>query len=138
LSNRQDFPFVIVATSEQITNRERSLVSITVVSSNLTDRCRADMSVRGSSSAKHPKKPYRLELQDENGDDLKLSLLGMPKESDWVLYPAYLDKSMIRDVLVYEVWRQMGYWPPAPATSTSLLILIRPRSRRRFPTRCSP
>jgi hypothetical protein len=106
-------PSVIVdAREHQITNRQRRLVSITLTSTDSTQHSRAEMSIRGSSSAKHPKKPYRLELQDENGDDLKLSLLGMPKESDWILYPAYLDKTMIRDVLAYELWRQMGYWAP--------------------------
>jgi hypothetical protein len=103
---------VVDATGDQITSRQRDLVSIALMNSNSIQHCRAEMSIRGSSSAKHPKKPYRLELQDENGEDLKLSLLGMPKESDWILYPAYLDKTMIRDVLAYELWRQMGYWAP--------------------------
>jgi hypothetical protein len=75
---------IVDAYGQQITNRERWPVSIIVGSGNPTERCRAEMSIRGSSSAKHPKKPYRLELQDENGDDVKVSLLGMPKESDRV------------------------------------------------------
>ena len=108
-----DLPFVIVeAPTCRITNSERRSVSVTLMSRNFTHQSLGEVSIRGSSSAKHPKKPYRLELQDENGDDLKLSLLGMPKESDWILYPAYLDKTMIRDVLAYELWRQMGYWAP--------------------------
>lgn len=109
----QRLPTVIVdAYGQQITNRQRWPVSIIVGSGNATERSRAEMSVRGSSSARREKKPYRLELQDENGEDMKLSLLGMPKESDWILYPAYTDKTMIRDVLAYELWRQMGYWAP--------------------------
>ena len=99
--------------ARQITNTQRWQVSVTVTTGgNPAGGWRAEISIRGSSSAKHPKKPYRLELQDENGDDVKLSLLGMPKESDWILYPAYLDKTMIRDVLAYELWRQMGYLAP--------------------------
>src|SRR3989442_13690187 len=46
----------------------------------------AGLSIRGSSSQIHPKKSYRLELQDGTGNDKKVSILGMPKESDWVLY----------------------------------------------------
>ena len=68
--------------------------------------------LRGSSSSTHPKKAYRLEFQDENGDDLKRAFLGMPGESDWILYPAYRDKTLVRDVLAYDLWREMGYYAP--------------------------
>ena len=106
-------PAIVVETSpHHFDAKERVPVSITLISSNSPQQCGAELSIRGSSSAKREKKPYRLELQDQNGDDLKLSLLGMPKESDWVLYPAYTDKTMIRDALAYELWRQMGYWAP--------------------------
>jgi len=40
-----------------------------------------------------------LELVDESGSHVKASLLVMPKESDWILFPAYADKTMMRDVL---------------------------------------
>ena len=66
--------------------------------------------VRGSSSAAYPKKPYRLELVDEGGSGLKSALLGMPRESDWILFPAYTDKTLMRDVLAYELWRDMGHY----------------------------
>jgi len=51
-------------------------------------------------------------LQDSDGDDLKVSLLGLPKESDWILYPSYTDKTFIRNVLAHELWRAMGYYSP--------------------------
>src|SRR5688572_23880696 len=108
-----DLPAILVETSGHTsTAKDRSRVPITLISSNSIHRYRADISMRGSSSANHPKKPYRLELQDENGEDTKRSLLGMPQESDWILYPSYTDKTMIRDVLAHELWRQMGYWSP--------------------------
>lgn len=36
----------------------------------------------------------------------------MPKESDWILYPSYSDKTFIRDALGYELWREMGHYAP--------------------------
>ena len=36
-----------------------------------------------------------------NGDDLDASLLGMPEESDWVLYAPYTDKSMLRNFITF-------------------------------------
>src|SRR5689334_13137537 len=42
--------------------------------------------LRGSSSqALYPKKAYSIEVRDETGADQAVSLLGMPKESDWAL-----------------------------------------------------
>jgi hypothetical protein len=39
---------------------------------------------------------------------MNVSLLGMPEESDWVLYAPYSDKSLLRNVLAYQIARSMG------------------------------
>jgi hypothetical protein len=85
---------------------------VTITDQGVTLKKRAEIGIRGSSSSQFPKKPYRLELQDDNGDDLKIPLLGMPKESDWILFAGYTDKTLIRDVVAYELWRRMGYYAP--------------------------
>src|SRR5262245_19902849 len=56
-----------------------------------TDLGEATIRVRGSSSGLHPKKSYRLEFQHASRNDRKVSLLGIAKESDWVLYAGYTD-----------------------------------------------
>src|SRR5688572_9803294 len=105
-------PYIIVDVSGHEITECQHVISVQCAYRDPMVHSLAQVSIRGSSSAKREKKPYRLELQDEHGDDLKLSLLDMPKESDWIMYPAYTDKTMIRDVLAYELWRQMGYWAP--------------------------
>ena len=35
-------------------------------------------------------------------DGVDKSLFGMPKESDWVLYAPYTDKTLMRNVLAYD------------------------------------
>ena len=57
--------------------------------------------VRGQSSQMFPKKSYGMETRDEEGKDLDVSLLGMPEESDWVLYAPYSDKSMLRNFITF-------------------------------------
>ncbi|MGB4840173.1 MAG: CotH kinase family protein [Saprospiraceae bacterium] len=57
--------------------------------------------LRGSTSQGFPKKPYGFETRDNTGNDLNVSLLGMPKESDWTLNATYNDKSLMRDGLAY-------------------------------------
>ena len=57
--------------------------------------------IRGQSSQMFPKKSYGVETRDEEGEDLDASLLGMPEESDWVLYAPYSDKSMLRNFITF-------------------------------------
>ena len=66
---------------------------------------------RGKSTFGQPKYNLRLELRDNFGQDQNESLLGMPSESDWILYaPFTIDRSMIRHSLIYDLGRQSGDW----------------------------
>ncbi len=67
---------------------------------------------RGSSSQGFPKKPYGIELWDVNGNAIDSSLLGMPKESDWILFASYSDKSLLNNALSYHLANQMGWYAP--------------------------
>jgi hypothetical protein len=68
--------------------------------------------VRGNSSSNFDKKSFALELRDDKGVDRELPMLGMPAESDWVLYACFSDKTCLRNVLIYEIGRAMGRWAP--------------------------
>jgi hypothetical protein len=65
---------------------------------------------RGSTSQQlFPKKPYGIELWvDSTEKTRKVALLGMPEESDWVLNATYNDKTLMRDVLAYDLANRMG------------------------------
>lgn len=66
---------------------------------------------RGSSSAQFPKKSLRVEIDGETtGANEEARLLGLPADSDWVLYAPYTDKSLMRDVLAYDLWEEMGHY----------------------------
>ena len=76
---------------------------------------------RGESSSGFPKKQYALETRTDSGTNLNVSLLGMPRENDWILYAPYSDKSLIKNVLTYKLSEQMGDY--APRTRYVELIL---------------
>ncbi len=57
--------------------------------------------VRGQSTQMYPKKSYGFETRDEEGENLNVSLLGMPEENDWILYAPYSDKSMLRNFISF-------------------------------------
>ncbi|CAN1501043.1 Spore coat protein CotH [Spirosomataceae bacterium] len=63
---------------------------------------------RGSSSQMFPKKPFGIELRTEKGENNPLALCGLPKESDWILYASYNEKSLMHNVLSMSLARQMG------------------------------
>lgn len=70
---------------------------------------KAGIEIRGSSSQMFPKKQYGFELREANGeDDVDASLLGLPEEADWILFAPYNDKTLMRDVLAYNLGRSMG------------------------------
>ena len=68
--------------------------------------------IRGSSSQMFEKKNFGFETRTQAGDNLNVSLLGLPAENDWVLHGPYSDKSLMRNALTYNLGRQTGWWAP--------------------------
>lgn len=66
--------------------------------------------LRGQSSLRFPKKSYGLELRSRGGDGRDVGLLGMPADDDWVLQAPYVDRSLMRNVVAYDVARWVGRW----------------------------
>ena len=71
---------------------------------------KAGIELRGQSSQGQPLRSYDIELRDAAGLEVPTPLLGMPPESDWVLYAPYMDKTMMRNYLAYTLTREMGRW----------------------------
>jgi len=64
--------------------------------------------IRGSSSQTFDKKSFGLETRTADNIDLDTSIFNMPNEEDWILNGPYSDKSLIRNVLIYELSNEMG------------------------------
>ena len=72
---------------------------------------RIGIETRGSSSQNLPKKPYGLEtLQSDDVTNNNVSILGMPKENDWILNSLAFDQTGMRDVLSYELSEKLGQY----------------------------
>ena len=85
------------------------------VRNHLTDSLRhyngkIGIEIRGSSSQMFPKKQYGIETRDALGEDLDVALLGMPKESDWVLSASYSDKTLLHNVLAFKLANDLGHY----------------------------
>jgi hypothetical protein len=65
---------------------------------------------RGSSTQNSEKVNMSVEIRDPFRNDRDVSLVGMPAESDWVLWgPTRYDRAMMRNSWIYEISDQIGY-----------------------------
>lgn len=72
----------------------------------------AQIRVRGHSSRLFEKSPYQLDFVDEDGEAAPAAVMGMPAHSEWVLYGPYLDKSLVRNYMWYNIAGEVMEWAP--------------------------
>ena len=72
------------------------------------DADHAGVEQRGRSSLAFPKKNYSIELRTALGAERPSPMLGMGKESDWILDGSWVDRSFMRNDLVFWLYRDMG------------------------------
>ncbi len=68
--------------------------------------------LRGAYSQSLPQKPYGFETRDLAGQNNNVSLLGMPKENDWILLANYNEKTFARNPLSFYLFNKMGHYAP--------------------------
>jgi hypothetical protein len=74
---------------------------------------RAGYHVRGSTSSGFPQTPFAVEFLDEFNEERSLSPLGLPADSDWVLYaPNMYDPVMLHNPFIYQLGRDIGRYSP--------------------------
>ncbi len=120
---KSNLPLLLINTNgQQIVDEPKITAQLSVfdkgkgASNSLSDvpalTCKIGIEVRGSTSQVFPKKSYGFETITETGDNLNVSLLGLPAENDWILYAPYNDKTFMRDILAYQLFRNMGHYAP--------------------------
>jgi hypothetical protein len=117
-----NLPLVIINAFDHVIERDnKTPVYIKVIGlsgnrSHLTGKAeydgRASISLHGNTSLRYSKRSYHFKTRDESGSPLKRPILGFPKESDWILYAPYPDKTLMRDVLAYELSNKIGEYAP--------------------------
>lgn len=84
-----------------------ALLSINI-DNNLNFEGNIAIESRGSGSQEFPKISYSFETRDANNQDVDVALIGLPEEEDWILNGPYSDKTLIRNVFIYELYKEMG------------------------------
>ncbi len=74
---------------------------------------RAGIARRGSSTLGDPKGNYRLEFWDQSNEDEDVSLLGLPKDPDWILFAPYrFDRALVRIPFIHQLSLNIGEYAP--------------------------
>lgn len=71
-----------------------------------------EIRVRGHSSREFEKSSYQLDFVDEKGEAAPAAVMGMPAHSEWVLNGPYLDKSLVRNYMWYNISGEAMEWAP--------------------------
>lgn len=118
-----DMPIVILHEfDEPIEHGVRSVAYMGIIDANEEGRSsignapqllsRIETNIRGTSSATFPKKQYATRLIDEDGNNRNEELLGMPADNNWILHAPYSDKTLMRNVVAFQLARDMGWYAP--------------------------
>jgi CotH kinase protein len=70
----------------------------------------AGVEYRGRSSLNFPKLNYSVELRTSADEESPANLLGMGSDADWILDGAWADRSLMRNSLAYDLFRDMGHY----------------------------
>jgi hypothetical protein len=116
-----NLPIIMIDTEgNTIVDEPKVMASMKIINNgnntlnNITDKPELATNIgiefRGSSSQSFPKKPYGIESWDNNGEDVSISPFGWPKESDWILFASYNEKSLMHNVLALKIGQSMGMY----------------------------
>lgn len=72
----------------------------------------ASIRVRGNSSRLFMKKSYLLRFSEKDNKSNAVSVMGMPKAEEWVLNGPFLDRTLVRNYLSYNVAGQIMDYAP--------------------------
>ena len=124
-----DLPVIIVQLNEalsqnpdtyrdgqlQLLNQKRQEINLASISSEKIEEqfaAAVKVSQTQSETGLAAKPKLRLEVRDENGEDLDVAPFGMPEEADWVLEPLRRDPSLLRSSLGGSLQQLVGQYTP--------------------------
>ena len=103
-------PLIKIKSSKTIEDEPKVNATMQIVShDSLLFDGNIGIEIRGAVSQMfYRKKSYGFEIRDETGKGLKKSLLGLPENEDWVLHGPYGDKTLLRNVVAYQLSNSIG------------------------------
>ena len=115
-ADNHEIGFTTTAQGEEMLSAKISVISAEDRNHHPSDQpdLESDMliRIRGNSSRYFEKKSYLVRLTDEDGSYRNEEMMGMAPHYEWALHGPYLDKSLIRNYMWYNIAGEfMGYAP---------------------------
>jgi len=102
--NPSEIPRINITCQEELNSEDYVNCTFELIGSDESERIlpmNSEIKVRGFFNARLPKKGYRIELSR------RISLLGMRKDDDWLLFAMFLDLPHMRIKLSFDLWRRL-------------------------------
>ena len=116
-------PTVSIASKEgeiEDKTERSSTICVSAPESSMSGEWLCGARIRGASSTLLDKKSYRVELHKENGDNKKVSLLGMRKDDDWILNALFSDRTLAREKVCYRLWQDVNSLSKEPVAGSRM------------------
>ncbi len=119
---KSPLPLLVVESNQKyINDKKRIKASLYIINNKnsgysylkdtaVSPRTDIKIEVRGFSSVRLPKKNYSLRTIKSDKSNNELALLGLPADCEWILNANCMDRSLSRNTLMYELYRQIGYY----------------------------
>ena len=111
----RQLPVIHITTNDVIPWKGKTPCIVSFVTDNDSTVWNGKIKFRGGVSAKYDKHSYALTLTEAH------SLCGLPESRSWILNASYIDKTLMRHKLCYDLFRQMGTHNIAPECAYALV-----------------
>lgn len=106
--NEENLPFFQFTYDEHIINNiNRTKSNLLIKYNNKIKTYITGIKYRGSTSIFFPKKSYNVEFWGNDDDDLKVSILNMNSNSDFILHGPFIDRTYMRNKLIYDLTSEL-------------------------------
>lgn len=114
--NNEEIGYTTTSTGDEMLNVNIKIMDGENRNHHLSDtpdiESSAMIRIRGNSSRSHDKKNYLLRFTDDKGKYQNLKIMGMDAHYEWALHGPFLDKSLLRNYMWYNIAGEiMGYAP---------------------------
>ena len=111
----RQLPAIYITTERDIPWKGKIPCRVAVVTNTDSTVWNGKVKFRGGVSSKYDKHSYSLKLKEPH------SLCGLPENVNWIINASYIDKTLMRHKLCYDLFRQMGQYNLAPECAYALV-----------------
>jgi spore coat protein CotH len=106
----KNVPFISIKSDSEIEDEPKKKAQMTVrLKDSVLLQSNIGIEIRGAvSQDMYEKKSYGFDFRNEKNETVSHSILGLPKNSTWILHGPYGDKTLLRNAVAYKISNNIG------------------------------